>query len=332
MKSRLYQTLAPIALALALACGAFQATNSQSPQATGSQSTTTPPHSASTTESKEQGRWGLRIRTAGRTFVVGPDGKLTRELPHSNLSGELSPDKTRLLAVRFEQGGFEIYVSAADGRRARRLTNGEMFDSEAHWSPDGKRIIFAAARSGAWGVYEMDADGRGGRKLSGDAEKAWKPQYTAEGRVSYLVTKGSQTDGKTLPLQDLVLSDGAASKTIAAGQLIKSFAWSPSGGVIAYSLLGDGGRLVILDVSSGERREIASAEIDPRLSDYTAREIRWRPDGKALAVRMEFTGGRAEGQTTESFGDRQLFIIPLEGKPAWFEVESGAQFEWVSLN
>ncbi len=69
---------------------------------------------------------------------------------------EFSPDGSRMLEVRFANGASDIFVSDADGSRARKIARGVSIEDEAHWSRDGARILYASSRGG-YHFFEADA-------------------------------------------------------------------------------------------------------------------------------------------------------------------------------
>ncbi|MGZ8800651.1 MAG: hypothetical protein ACXWXF_11880 [Aeromicrobium sp.] len=57
-----------------------------------------------------------------------------------------SPVGSRLAFIPKVNDVFDIYVSDADGSRARNLTNDAAFDTSPIWSPDGETVLFASDR------------------------------------------------------------------------------------------------------------------------------------------------------------------------------------------
>lgn len=91
-----------------------------------------------------------------------------------------SPDGTRILFTRSEEGNFDIYTVKPDGTDVRRLTDFPANDAHAVWTQDGKHILW---NSGEYGfkdeaalydnsfqpygsIWIMNADGTGKRQLT----------------------------------------------------------------------------------------------------------------------------------------------------------------------
>jgi hypothetical protein len=96
---------------------------------------------------------------------------------------------------------------------------------------------------------------------------------------------------------------------------ILSYEWDPTGGLLAVSLLQ---KMLLYDVTNATPlRTITYSEIDKECFHHGATQYLWRPDGKSLACVITFLGGRLVGPMGSSSlpGDRELFVIPLEGGP-----------------
>ena len=96
----------------------------------------------------------------------------------SNDSPSWSPDGQWIAFSSRRGGDFpSIYVMTADGRRQRRLTQG----NSPVWSPDGKKIAYILNIAGS-GVYVMSAAGQNSRRVT--PEKTWSesPAWSPDGQ------------------------------------------------------------------------------------------------------------------------------------------------------
>lgn len=77
--------------------------------------------------------------------------------------GKWSPDGTKLVAVGYTAGRWQIYTLNADGTSPRQLTTDPLMHSTPSWSSDGRKILFSgptsAASTAKWDIFVMDADG-----------------------------------------------------------------------------------------------------------------------------------------------------------------------------
>ena len=102
--------------------------------------------------------FGLGSSLAAAQAPPGPPG------PYENAWPQWSPDgKSIVFGSTRDNGDWEIYVMAADGTHAKRLTFSPGRDAHPAWMPDGKRIVFQSPRGSADALdvdlYVMDADG-----------------------------------------------------------------------------------------------------------------------------------------------------------------------------
>jgi dipeptidyl aminopeptidase/acylaminoacyl peptidase len=266
----------------------------------------------------------IRVTAQGKTLLFRPDGTgRTESGPVPAGRRQPSPDGKRILYVKADEGKEGVYVAAADGTGARKLSPDNVTATFPEWSPDGKRIAFAGLRGDRWQVHVMDADGSNVRQLTDGPHGAYMPKFGPDGRLAYLVWR--QPLGKHRPA-DLVIADGKDTKAVVKDVYVTDYAWSPDGKAIAY---GKPGVLAFHDLTAGREREVVLADINRELSSHAAVVLCWRPDGRAVVCRIMFLGGRRAGGP-KMFGDDKLFVVPRDGRVSWFEpgVEV-EQIEWV---
>ena len=248
---------------------------------------------------------------------------------------EFSPDGSRLLEVRFANGASDLFVADADGSNARKIVRGVSAQGEAHWSHDSARILYASGLH----VFEADASGNVLRTFARGDEVVAEPLYTPDGRVSYILKhfpkeqRRPRSDDfvfkKFFPA-DIVVNDGATERAIVEGRLLKSYAWDSTGRLLAFGAYEDGGLIVVQDLAGGgAERVVKLGDIDKRLGGFAAHEIRWRPDGGAVAFLLSFAGGREQGDREILFGERQLFVLYPDGRATWFDVDERSLFDWI---
>ena len=161
--------------------------------------------------------WGDRVTNPIR---------LTSETDWSN-----SPSLTRdgkwvaYASNRAEAGNMDIWLDAARGGAARRLTTNPAEDREPSIAPDGKAVVFRSERAGG-GVYLIGADGSGERLLVAGARS---PAFSPDGsRVAYWT--GDPDD--SIPSGQIYLtslSGGAPRRLVPDFAVARYPVWSPDG-------------------------------------------------------------------------------------------------------
>lgn len=115
-----------------------------------------------------------------RAFIFeGRSAKLTPGGGTQSFAPAFSPDGQRIAFASNKSGNMDVWVAAADGSDARRVTSSPASDTAPCWSPTGQEIAFTSARSGSPQIWVMDAEGLNVRRLTtvgnyNDAP-AWNP-------------------------------------------------------------------------------------------------------------------------------------------------------------
>jgi TolB protein len=187
-----------------------------------------------------------------------------------NLSGErgdaqafapsFSPDGKSLAFASSRSGNMDIWVAAADGSGARRLTTTQASDTAPCWSPTGQEIAFTSDRTGTPQLWIMDADGLNVRRLTtvGNWNDgcAWNPskQYS---EVAY--TARLEAGGFDIAVVDLA---NRQVRQITQGRGSCEYAsWAPNGRHLVFSC-NRGGRWGIT-VSDREGRSLQALSTGP---------------------------------------------------------------------
>jgi Tol biopolymer transport system component len=138
-------------------------------------------------------------RSNPQIFVTNASGsqprKVTADRPGTNLDPSWSPDGKSIVfvgcaqAICFEDD-YEIYVVAAAGGDAKRLTTNNLRDHDPYYSPDGKSIAWLSRTDskgpvGVWNIKIMNADGSGQRSVTNDGQVNSKPNWARDGSVIY---------------------------------------------------------------------------------------------------------------------------------------------------
>jgi TolB protein len=218
--------------------------------------------------------WSDRAGDRAQVYVMNPDGSrqhaITRQF--SAKRGAFSSDGRR---IAFDGRAydtlfdFDIFVAAASGRRATRITRGPERDLMPAWSPDGETIAFSRqlTEDGMPEIWLVGADGSDPRVL---VEDALAPSWAPDGsRIAFEGLGGIAT----------VSPDGSSVRRLTSGG---EPAWSPDGRRIVFSRAGE---IWLMRANGGGQRRLTrspSEEIEPAFS----------PDGRWVLFSSDRTGNK----------------------------------------
>ncbi|HSM55647.1 MAG TPA: hypothetical protein VK879_05780, partial [Candidatus Sulfomarinibacteraceae bacterium] len=180
-------------------------------------------------------------------FVVASDGASLQQLTTTDDGDSAtrpvwSPDGGRLLYQQSspQEAAGALYVLDFPGGNRQPLVAGRelgitILDTGHGWSPDGSRVVFSGRDEAGHGrLYTVGADGSGLAPLTRPEVGArhvaplWSPDGDG---ILYLAAAEPQVWG-TL---HWITADGASSRQVAGGYLIRSVAWSGDGSQIVFS-------------------------------------------------------------------------------------------------
>jgi Tol biopolymer transport system component len=109
-------------------------------------------------------------------YRIGFDGAPLGELPggpRREYNHAFSPDGRTIAFDAHESGGWEsddggweLWLMAADGSNRRRLTRNQVNDWGPSFSPDGGRLVFLSGMENVYDLYTIGVDGTGRRRLT----------------------------------------------------------------------------------------------------------------------------------------------------------------------
>jgi len=196
-----------------------------------------------------------------------------------------SPDSARIafFSDQEKKQQNELYVAAAAGGRAKRLTNLTGYITDPEWSPDGTRIAILFAENAPSGGGPLEAE----------------PIETG--------VIGGEIHNQRMTIVDA--SSGAAKQISPADLNIYEYDWSPDGRTFAVSAApgpGDNNwwiaKLYTMAADTGKMTEIFRPETQIAMP-------RWSPDGSTI--------GFIQGlMSDEGFTGGEVFTIPASGGKA----------------
>jgi predicted transcriptional regulator len=211
-----------------------------------------------------------------------PDGSILRitsivdDRSH-NFHARPSPDGQRIAFDSDRDGERGVYVADANGKNVRRVT-ADGFAAIPSWSPDGGSLAYVRAepdRPKVWNLWMMNlASGEERRLTSYRYGQPWGGSWFPDGkRIAY-----SHEDRLVV----LNLTNGASRiyPSPRKGALVRTPAVSPDGTRAVFQVYHAGTWL--LDFRSGAVKKV--------LSDPSAEEYAWAPDGRRVAFHSRSAG------------------------------------------
>jgi Tol biopolymer transport system component len=184
----------------------------------------------------------------------------------------------RLIAFDSDRDGERgVYIANRDGTNARRVS-GSGYAAVPSWAPDGKRLAYVRAESNnpkVWNLWLLslrsdkdDIDGKPADRLTQYRfGQPWAASWFSDGRrICY-------AHEDKLVILDLVTGRRREFDSPVKGRLVRTPAVSPDGSKVVFQVFRRGAWL--LDVASGSMRRV--------LSDPSAEEFAWTPDGRRIA-------------------------------------------------
>ena len=188
-----------------------------------------------------------------------------------------SPDGQRIAFDSDRDGERAVFIARRDGTNVRRVS-GPGYAAVPMWSPDGRQLAYVRAEErnrGVWNLWLLAVDSGELRQLTHYRRgQPWSASWFPDGRrVAY-------THEDRLVVLDLETGRTRQFASPVARGLMRTAAVSPDGRHIIVQVLHRGGWL--LDLNDGSMRCV--------ISDPTAEEFAWSPDGRRVAFHSRRNG------------------------------------------
>jgi Tol biopolymer transport system component len=201
-------------------------------------------------------------------------------------------------------GTRDIWLSEAEGTKARPLTSDAESDALPSISPDGSRVAFVSSRGGARGLWLIPAEGGAPRPLV-RADVLDRPSWSPDSRrVVYAAAGPEEKAGLWV-----ISADGGAPSSI-PGISGRCPAWSPSSDLIAYFTSGgEPTRLLIRFTTSQGEPRLENLHVAPPPGAVDATAFSW--DGRRLAIASSPGAGESRIAVVELHGGSSRVVAGL---------------------
>ena len=254
----------------------------------------------------------IEERAVKEIYIADYDGANQRRVTTNrrlNITPKWSPDARAIAYTSYRRATPDIFISNIYQGTLENPTRGEGENFLPAWSPDGTRIAFMSDRDGNPEIYVMHRDGSGVRRLTNhpmnDVTPTWSPAGT---HIAFT------SDRSGSPQIYVVAVDGTGTRRITAESYCDRPTWSPPPfNEIAYaSRTGSGFDVKIIDLSTGERRQVTFGEGVINESPVFA------PNGRHLAFMSNRTG-KQQIWTVDRMGRtlRQVTTVGNNTMPDW---------------
>ena len=237
----------------------------------------------------------VQQRDVKEIYIADYDGAYQRRVTVThklNIMPSWSPDGRAIAYTSYRRDFQDIYISLIYQGTLENPTGGTTQNWLPVWSPDGTRLCFTSNRDGNAELYIMNRDGSNVTRLTNnpaiDTTPTWSPSGT---QIAFTSNRGGT------PQIYIVDVDGLNLIKITSEAYCDRPTWSPAPfNEIAYtSRTGPGYDVKILDLASGERRQLTFGEGSNESPSYA-------PNGRHLAFMSTRTG------------KRQIFVVGRDGQ------------------
>lgn len=197
-----------------------------------------------------------------------------------------SPDGSRFAFVSSRAGGQQdVFVQAAAGGEATRLTDWSGYDGSPRWSPDGSSIAYGSSREGtAYSLWVVPAAGGAARRLTPVFRDVWDYRWAPDGASLVYSADNSAGRGRfyRIPVR------GGTPREIGGlppDVSVRLFHVSPGGAHLAYTTGSPATFIAVSPTAGGPMRRLLEG------STAMARGILgWSPDGSWLLATRRDSG------------------------------------------
>lgn len=255
---------------------------------------------------------GPKSKRIKRLAIMDQDGANHRFLTNGQsivLTPRLSPDDRRIAYMSYQGDKPALYVYDLSNGTQRLLVTNVSLAFAPRFSPDGRWILFTMSTAGNADVYRVATTGGSPQRLTSGPGIDTGGSYSPDG--SRIVFESDRSGTQQLYVMS---ADGSNPQRISfGGGRYATPVWSPRGDLIAFTRMGGGFRIGVMNPSGGGEKLLTEAWGDEGPS--------WSPNGRVLMFYRGAQGrsGKADVWSVDLTGSNARRIpTPLDGSdPAW---------------
>lgn len=228
--------------------------------------------------------------------------------------GSWTPDD-KIVYDSHASGSADIWIMDADGANQKQLTNNAYQNYASTVSPDGRYVLFHSNRTGTWQIWRANIDGSHPIQLTESDGEANLPQVSPDShwvvyRCDGMICKVPIDGGVPIKLTNRRSERAVFSPD---GKYLGCWYWDEQKNTMSrLAIVPANGGIPVKFLSVPEYLEVRNM--------FFMSELRWTPDGRALAY------------LASRNGVTHIWVQPLEGGPpkqlTSFSSEQIFSFDW----
>lgn len=255
---------------------------------------------------------GPKNRRIKRLAIMDQDGANHRFLTNGQsivLTPRFSPDDRRIAYMSYQNDKPSLYVYDLSSGTQRLLVTDVSLAFAPRFSPDGRWILFTMSVAGNADIYRIASTGGTPQRLTNAPGIDTGGSYSPDGRR--IVFESDRSGTQQLYVMN---ADGSDQRRISfGGGRYATPEWSPRGDLIAFTRMGGGFRIGVMNPNGGGEKLLTDAWGDEGPS--------WSPNGRVLLFSRGSQGasGKSDIWAVDLTGSTSRRIpTQLDGSdPSW---------------
>jgi TolB protein len=230
---------------------------------------------------------GPKDRRVKRIAIMDSDGANHRFLTNGQnivLTPRYSPDYTKILYLSYVGKRPHIYVLDVATGQQRLVTQSANQTFSPRWSPDGKTILYSMEVGGTTDIYTVATSGEDPpQRLTSGPGISTGGSYSPDGKR--IVFESDRSGGQQIYVMN---ADGSGQQRISFGEgQYATPEWNPRGHLIAFTKIGGGFRVGVMNPSGSGERLLTNSWQDEAPT--------WSPNGRVIQF---FRTSQGSGKTS----------------------------------